>query len=377
MLKVVKSIAFLLLAILVFVGFNYPLFAVPKKFDVRTRELVDDRIGTDALSVDQQYFEQSVREVLIPRLPTVYRTAFCIASALALIAFCVSMRPPHDCGGLNLFNPIALIPIAAVSLLTGVVITLALSAHKGAGPSELQALLSELTAGYAYGENRLMFVVIVPAVLEGVFFGFIFSFLERIHPIPALLLTPVAFAVTVYSVASGYAKYTGAPSAIAYSALSAALIMGAVHALLTFRFRSVIPAVLSHMLIALLAGRISGFCQNGAAPLSVFAAVLVILLTALMLLPALLGKKHKVFAYDFPFTKHHERMNGFIYTPLLDLDGQDGEDEEEPEKSEKPSESAKKAEEKKKPQTARTNLKATKFKKAPKTSSKKRARRKK
>ncbi|MCR5808446.1 MAG: CPBP family intramembrane metalloprotease [Clostridiales bacterium] len=311
MMKALKSVGFLLLAALVFVGFNYPFFAVPNKFEKETRELTLARIESGSMAVDEAYVNESVKEAMVPRLPGIYRTAFILAAAAAAIVFCISIRPPHDCGGFNLFNPLALIPIAAISVLTGAVISLVLSKVTGQSVSEFRELAAKLTTDFTYGSDKLLLMILVPAALEIVFRGFIFSFLERIHPLIAIVLCPVLYAVTVGSIATGYARWSIGSVEAAKTAMIIALGIGFVHSLLTWRFRSGIPAVLSHILIAYSAGFAVKNAENGS--LAFTAALLFLLLAAVMILPSLLGGRIRVLAYDFPFTKHHKSMNKWLF----------------------------------------------------------------
>ena len=182
MMKVLKSLWFLLLAALVLAAFAYPFSAVPKRFEDRAREMTLERVEEGGASVDERYIEQSVREAVGNNLGVIFRTAFIIAAFSALLVYCVSIRPPHDCGGFNLFNPIYLPLVFVIAVLTGLTLSSVLKARGGAAVNDFYALTSSLPGVFPEGKwaflPPMLFIVLA---FELIFRGVVFSFLEKIH----------------------------------------------------------------------------------------------------------------------------------------------------------------------------------------------------
>ena len=316
MMKVLKSLWFLLLAALVLAAFAYPFSAVPKRFEDRAREMTLERVEEGGASVDERYIEQSVREAVGNNLGVIFRTAFIIAAFSALLVYCVSIRPPHDCGGFNLFNPIYLPLVFVIAVLTGLTLSSVLKARGGAAVNDFYALTSSLPGVFPEGKwaflPPMLFIVLA---FELIFRGVVFSFLEKIHFSVGLVLAPVVYALAVWFMVESYVKTSGGFSASVRCAALAALFIGFVQCVITWRLRSVFPAVFSHLVIAYGAGRMEAFTEKGLLSPAVLAALLGIALLLLVGLPVL-GRKVRVLAYDFPFTRHHAKMNNWLYGKL-------------------------------------------------------------
>lgn len=316
MMKVLKSLWFLLLAALVLAAFAYPFSAVPKRFEDRAREMTLERVEEGGASVDERYIEQSVREAVGNNLGVIFRTAFIIAAFSALLVYCVSIRPPHDCGGFNLFNPIYLPLVFVIAVLTGLTLSSVLKARGGAAVNDFYALTSSLPGVFPEGKwaflPPMLFIVLA---FELIFRGVVFSFLEKIHFSAGLVLAPVIYALAVWFMVESYVKTSGGFSASVRCAALAALFIGFVQCVITWRLRSVFPAVFSHLVIAYGAGRMEVFTEKGLLSPAVLAALLGIALLLLVGLPVL-GRKVRVLAYDFPFTRHHAKMNNWLYGKL-------------------------------------------------------------
>ena len=308
-MKILKAFGFLLLAAIAFVAFVYPFDAVPVHFEKQALEITEERVSGS--EVDQSYIDESVNEAMRENLDTVYRVAAIIACAAALAVFLLSMRPPHDCGGLNLFNPFALVLVAAISVLASLTVGLLIKGYGSDKAAELNAVIKSVSD--MLQNDELILIVLIPAALEIVFRGVIMSFLEKVHPVAAILLCPVLYAAAIFAIVASYAKYAPVSRTAMYCAVCAAFCMGVVMTLIAWRLRSVIPAVLSHVFIAWSSARVQGFIDGGSIRLLVSAAALVVLLAVFMLLPRLLGKKVRIFAYDFPFEKHHAKMYDWLY----------------------------------------------------------------
>ena len=316
MMKVLKSLWFLLLAALVLAAFAYPFSAVPKRFEDRAREMTLERVEEGGASVDERYIEQSVREAVGNNLGVIFRTAFIIAAFSALLVYCVSIRPPHDCGGFNLFNPIYLPLVFVIAVLTGLTLSSVLKARGGAAVNDFYALTSSLPGVFPEGKwaflPPMLFIVLA---FELIFRGVVFSFLEKIHFSVGLVLAPVVYALAVWFMVESCVKTSGGFSASVRCAALAALFIGFVQCVITWRLRSVFPAVFSHLVIAYGAGRMEAFTEKGLLSPAVLAALLGIALLLLVGLPVL-GRKVRVLAYDFPFTRHHAKMNNWLYGKL-------------------------------------------------------------
>ena len=69
-----------------------------------------------------------------------------------------------------------------------------------------------------------------------------------------------------------------------------------------------IPAAVSHMLLANSSGLIDRIKSSSAVSLPIAVIVLALSLALLVFIPLLLARRYPVFAYDYPFTRHHKRM---------------------------------------------------------------------
>ena len=307
---ILKRIGFLLLAALVFVGFVYPFFVVPDRYEEKARAMTDERIAEGGIEVDPVYIEESVNDAMKGSLFNIFREALILAAASALVVFCLSIRPPHDCGGINLFNPIYLIFTALTAVLTCASVHAVLAAQEASVTEAFGQFVENVTGGDV---KRLLFAVMIPLVLELVFRGVIFSYLEKIHFSVALIVSPVLYAAAAYLIVGAYSKWSLGTDSPAMIAFWIALGIGFVNGVITWRLRSVIPAVLAHLFMVWSAPHVVAFCDShGVAPAAALIA-LGVTLAVFVLLPMLFGKKVKVLAYDFPLTKHHEWMNGWLY----------------------------------------------------------------
>ena len=311
-----KWLGFFVLAVLVFVGFVYPFSLVPKLYENHAREMTLERVANGSLVVKESYIEETVRSAVTGNAGTIFTTAFYIAAAVAVALYCISIRPPHDCGGINWFSPIGLIFTAAAAVLTSIVLGLAIKNSSAKSASDFMVLVRSLTSNLTFENDKLFFMLLIPIVFEVVFRGIIFSFLEKIHFSAAIVLSTAAYAVSVYLILGSYLKWTAPSSKAASCAFFAALLVGFVNATLTWRLRSGIPAVLSHLLIAWSAGWVNGIVGEGSISLVTASIMLAVTLASMVFVHTFLAKKYPVFAYDFPFSKHHERMNGWLNSPL-------------------------------------------------------------
>ena len=312
-LKILSKIGFVLLAALVFVGFVYPFFSVPKKYEDRARAMAEERLEESGVTAEPSYIEESVSEAMNGSLYEIFREALLIASASALVLFCLAIRPPHDCGGLNLFNPIYLVFVALLPLLTAAVLFTVMKTHGAESVALFNRFTADLMEGHEYAMPKLLFIVMIPLVLEGVFRGIIFSSLEKLHFIVAIIISPLLYAAAAYLAVGAYTRWSMGSNAPAMVAMCIALVVGFVNGVMTWRLRSGIPAALAHMFMAYSAGAVSDFCTKHSVTPALAVSLLCAALAVFVLLPALFGKKVKVLAYDFPLTKHHEWMNDWLY----------------------------------------------------------------
>ena len=311
-MKLLKCFGFFVLALLVFIGFVYPFHAIPQRFETKALEMAEQRTASSEITIDERYIKQSVNEAMLGNLDSIFKTSCIVAAAVALAIYCLSIRPPHDCGGINLFNPLYLILVAVISILTGIGLGMALRSQTGESVNGFMQFVNSLSGNLSFGENRLLLLVIVPAALELIFRGIIFSYLEKIHFSAAIVLSSLLYAVAAYFIVGSYTKWSAGSVEPAMTALWTALVSGVVHSIITWRLRSVIPAVFSHVLMAYMANDISSICEKGSIPFAAVVAALVVFLAVFILLHTLFSKKCAVFAYDFPLTKHHDRMNNWL-----------------------------------------------------------------
>lgn len=311
--KVLKGIGFFILAVIVFMGFVYPFSLVPKVYEDRAREMTLARIENGSIAVKESYIEESVRDAVLGNIETIFTTAFYIAAAVALVIYLLSIRPPHDAGGINLFNPIGLVFVFAISILLPIVAGLAISGSSSKSASDFMLIVRNLTSGFTFENNKLLLMILVPVTLEVVFRGIIFSYLEKIHFSVAIVLSTAMYAAAAYLAVGSYAKTAFGNADAAYCAMLVAVLIGVVESVITWRLRSGIPAVLSHIMMAYTSLKFYETISSGSVKLVPMAILLAVALAAFVFVFTFLPKKTKVFAYDFPFTKHHEWMHKWLY----------------------------------------------------------------
>lgn len=323
-LKVLKCIGFFVLAVAVFMGFVYPFSFVPKVYENRAREMTLERVENGSIAVKESYIEESVRDAVVGNIETIFTTAFWIAAAVALVIYLISVRPPHDCGGINWFNPIGLVFVAAVSVLLPLVAGLAIKNSSAKGAADFLMLVRGLTSDFTFGDKKLFLMVLIPVTLEVVFRGIIFSYLERIHFSVAIVLSTLMYGAAAYLAVGSYTKIATGSADAAVCAMLVAVLIGAVEGVFTWRLRSGIPAVLSHIMIAYTAQKFFGTVNSGSVHLVPMAILLVLTVAVFVFVFTFLPKKVKVFAYDFPFHKHHEWMNKWLYESKKKSEENDG-----------------------------------------------------
>ncbi|MBR5719184.1 MAG: hypothetical protein IKX16_09230, partial [Clostridia bacterium] len=130
-MKLLKCFGFFVLALHVFIGFVYPFHAIPQRFETKALEMAEQRTASSEITIDERYIKQSVNEAMLGNLDSIFKTSCIVAAAVALAIYCLSIRPPHDCGGINLFNPLYLILVAVISILTGIGLGMALRSQTG------------------------------------------------------------------------------------------------------------------------------------------------------------------------------------------------------------------------------------------------------
>ena len=325
-LKVLKCIGFFILAVIVFMGFVYPFSFVPKLYENRAREMTLERIENGSMAVKESYIEESVRDAVVGNIDTIFTTAFYIAAAVAIVVYLLSIRPPHDCGGINLFNPIGLVFVAIISALLPLVIGLAVVNSPSKSAVQFMLLIRNLTTGFSFGDRKLLLMVLIPVALEVIFRGIIFSYLEKIHFSVAIVLSTVMYGAAAYLAVGSYTKILSGTADAAVCAMLVAMVIGAVEGVITWRLRSGIPAVLSHLFIAYASMRFYGIVTSGSVKLVPMTILLAVMLAVFVFVFTFLPKKVKAFAYDFPFSKHHEWMNDWLYAPRKKSDeASDGE----------------------------------------------------
>ena len=311
-MKVLKGFLFLLLAALVFFGFITAYTTVPSEFEKSARDKTIARLEQSGTVVDENYVNATIENAVHSNLHIIYRTAILIALAVAFALCMLSVRPPHDCGGINLFNPLALPLIGVIVISLSVGISLALSAVQGQGVEEFLQIVDELKSGCAANGDMLLITVLIPLALEGIFRGYIFSFLEKLHFSVAIVLSTVAYSLAAYYCVYNYASKSIGSTAAAGPALFIAMAIGFVLSVVTWRLRSCIPALVSHLLIANSAPLVEKLRAGGHVTLPLAIIVLAASLALLVFLPMLLAKRVPIFAYDYPFTQHHKRMNKWL-----------------------------------------------------------------
>jgi|GEM_PF-3154808 len=313
-MKVLKGLLFLLLAVLVFCGFITAFSTVPKRFEESAREKTLARLRESGTVVDESYVNTTIENAVHDNLHTIYRTTILVSLAAALAVCMLAFRPPHDCGGLNLFNPLA-IPLIALTLISlCAAISLALNAVEGQSVAEFRQAITQLTqyTSADSGGDRLLVYFLIPLALEAIFRGYIFSFLEKLHFSAAIALSTAAYALAAYYCMYSYSMRAIGSSASAAPAMFIAMAIGFVLSVITWRLRSCIPALCGHVFIANSAPLVSRICESGRASLPLAIIVLAGSLALLVFLPMLLAKRAPIFAYDYPFTEHHKRMYKYL-----------------------------------------------------------------
>ncbi len=305
-MKIVKRLIFLLAALIVFAGFTYPFYIVPNNFENKARALTEERLSSESSQIDGKYVDESIRRAVTDNLTDIEKTSFIIASVAALCLFCITLRAPHDRGGFNLFNPIGLAFTAVVSILA--VMTLRSVSHSfPALAGGLEVFASTTYKALVLGGSRLFCIVLIPLVLEAVFRGIIYSFLDKANRVLALILSPAMYAAAMYFIVGRFEKWVPGAEGAAQAALYAALFIGVIHTLLTWQLHSVFPAMISHIIIAFFAVAAPG----AGIPYPYILAGLAVVLALFIVCHSLLSRKRSWLAYDFPLTKHHAFMRAW------------------------------------------------------------------
>ncbi|MBO4385140.1 MAG: hypothetical protein J5854_06955 [Clostridia bacterium] len=312
-MKVIKALGFFLLTVILFIGIVYPFSAVPKRFEEKARAVTLERVEKGSLAVKDNYIEDTVRSAVLSNLNDTFKTAFCISAAIAVVIYLLSLRAPHDCGGINWFNPLGIIFTLGATLLLGVVLGLLLK-HYAARPevAGFMAIVNSYTKDLTFSEDRIFFVLIVPAVIEVVFRCIMFSYLEKIHFSAAIVLDTLFTGAAVYIMFASYEKWAGTTANAAVCAAIAAMIVAFTESVITSQLRSGIPAVASHILLVYGSGYIGGIVNNGSFTLPLAIGALTGLLALMVFLFTVLGRKFSVLSCDFPFTRHHKRMHEWM-----------------------------------------------------------------
>lgn len=308
-MKVLKGLGFFLLALLVFCAFITPVSIVPKSFEERARELTLERLEKTGSVVDESYIQATVSEAVHSNLHSIYRTAVILSLAAAMIVCVLSIRPPHDRTGVNLFNPLALPIIAVITVCMALGIFIVLNKIQGKGVSEFKQLWAQIDAACVTRGDRLLITLIIPVMLEVIFRGYILSFLEKLHFSVGIVLSSVMYGLVAYYCFYSFGMRSIGSSAAAEPALFIALFVGLVFSVIDCRLGSGIPSALAHVLLANSAGLVARLGETKLASLPIVLVVMAVLLAVLVFFPVLFFKKIPLFAYDFPFTRHHKRMN--------------------------------------------------------------------
>ncbi len=299
-------LGFILLAVLVFLGFISAFHIVPADFEAQARKQTLARLEQSGTTVDESYIEASIEDAVRSNLHTVFRTTLIAALAVGIIICSLSMRPPHDCGGFNLFNPLAIPLIALIILSLGTALSLVLDAVPGQGVAEFRQVIASIEEGCAYDGDRLLLFAVAPLLIEVIFRGYVLSFLEKLHFSAAIVLSTLMYALCAYFCISKYAVWSVGSAACGWTAFCAAAATGFVFAVMTWRLRSCIPAVVSHVLLANSAPAVGALRTWVSLPAAII--VLAVSLALLVFLPLLLARRLPIFAYDYPFTRQHRHM---------------------------------------------------------------------
>ena len=308
-MKILKGLGFFLLAVLIYCGFITPISIVPSEFEQRARMQTEARLEQSGSVVDESYIRASVDEAVHSNLHTIYRTAIILSLAVAFIVCLITLRPPHDCGGFNFFNPLAIPLIAIITISCALGVALVLDKVQGRGVTEFKLLLDQINAGCTTRGDRLLVCLIIPVMLEIIFRGYIFSLIEKLHFSIAIVISTVMYGFGAYYCFYSYGMRSIGSSAAAEPALFIALFVGVVFSIMTWRLHSGIPAVLAHILFANSAPIVESLRSGSLGTLPAAIVALTVALAALVFLPVLLARKIQLFAYDYPFTRHHKQMN--------------------------------------------------------------------
>lgn len=297
-----------LLAALVLAGLVTTYSTVPTRFEESARTATLERLEKSGSAVDESYVEASIARAVHDNLHTIFRTALVMSLGVAFILCLLCIRPPHDCGGLNLFNPLAIPLLAVITLFMAISISLGLGSVQGRSVTEFIQLTDEIRAACVSRADILLITLVIPLLLEAIFRGFIFSFLEKTHFTVAIVLSTAAYAAVAYYCFAGYAERSIGSIASAGAAAVIALFVGFVLSVVTWRLRSSIPAMVMHVFIANSGALTDRVAASGVMTLPWAIIVLAVSLALLVFLPVLFAKRMPIFAADFPFTKHHKRM---------------------------------------------------------------------
>ena len=311
-MKVLRALVFFLLALLVFIGFVYPLSVIPKRYEAKALEMANERAAKGSLAVQDSYIEESVHDAVVSNIDNIYFTCFCVASAVAFIVYLLTIRPPHDCGGINWFNPIGLIFTVGLTFLTLLVLKLFLGASSASSTGHFLTFVEQLTDNYTYSSRTLFLIVIIPTVLELLFRGVIFSYFEKIHFIPAVVLSSLLYAVSAYLIVNSFTGWKYGFSDTGMIAAYIAFLIGAVESIIVSQLKSVIPAVISHVLLAYLPVRLPELFNNTTVSPAMALIFLIAALGVFVYLFTFLSKKTFVLDPAFPFVKHRKWLDGWL-----------------------------------------------------------------
>ncbi len=307
-MKATKTILGILFALLTLAAFIAPFKFVPEKFMADDYEATYERLSSGGMEVDESYVAARVDATAKEYFPITFTTSLLIACVGVLVVRLLSLVPPHGMGGFNLFNPIALPLIAIMALGMRFSISLTLDAISSPSVIEFRSLTSDFAASMDGSARPWQLFIVVPLLLEVTFRCIIPGFLERVHAVVGIAVSVVAYSLVMHAAFRAYGVWMTGSTASAFVALIIAAVMGILLMLVTWRLRSVIPAMLMHIIIVHSSVLVPGFAGLGAFALPLAIAMVVLPFAAIIILPVL-GTKHAVFRADFPFTAHHKRMD--------------------------------------------------------------------
>ena len=311
-MKVLRALVFFLFALLVFIGFVYPFSLIPKRYEAKALEMANERAAKGSLAVQEGYINESVHDAIVSNIDNIYFTCFCVASAVAFIIYLLTIRPPHDCGGINWFNPIGLFFTVGLTFLSLLVLKSFTGASSASSTGKFLTFVEQLTDNYTYSSRTHFLIVVVPAVLELIFRGVIFSYFEKIHFIAAIVLSALLYAVAAYLVVSSFTMWKYGCKDPGMTAAYIAFFIGIVEGVIVSQLKSVIPAVLSHFLIAYLPYRIPDLFENSTVSPAMSLIFVIVVLSVFVYLFTFLSKKTIVFDPAFPFIKHRKWLDGWL-----------------------------------------------------------------